>query len=288
VSPSFIFLVLVVALSANSRAFAEAAPATRPVLRVVADPNNLPFSNDKGEGFENKIAELIARDLGGRVEYTWWAQRRGYIRNTIRHGDSDVVIGVPQDLDALLTTRPYYRSSYVFVSRADRNLNIQSFDDASLRHLKVGVQLVGEDGANSPPAHALGKRGIVDSVVGYSVYGDYRQPNPPSRIIDAVASGEVDVAVVWGPLAGYFAQSQPAPLRITPVKEQQDGAFPLAFNMSVGVRRGNKPLRDRIDQVLVARQQEIARILDDYHVPPAPAPAARSSQARPEQIGRRE
>jgi ABC-type amino acid transport substrate-binding protein len=127
------------------------------VLRVCADPNNLPFSNERGEGFENKLAEMLAADLGAELRYTWWAQRRGFFRNTLRAGSCDVVLGVPAGFELALTTSPYYRSTYAFVSRKDRHLGVRSFDDEALRRLKVGVQLVGDDGANTPPAHALAR-----------------------------------------------------------------------------------------------------------------------------------
>ena len=127
-------------------------------LRVCADPNNLPFSNNRGEGFENRIAVLIARDLGTRVEYTWWAQRRGFVRNTLNAGSCDVILGVPTGYGMVRTTRPYYRSTYVFVTRRDRGLHISSLDDPALRTLRVGVHLIGDDYANSPAAHSLAPR----------------------------------------------------------------------------------------------------------------------------------
>src|SRR5689334_1267113 len=212
-------------------------------LRVCADPNNLPFSNQKLEGFENKIADILARDLHKNVKYTWWAQRRGFIRNTLKAGECDVVIGLPAGFEMALVTRPYYRSTYVFVSRKDRHLNIHSFDDAALRTLKkIGVQIIGDDYANTPPVHALAKRGIMN-IAGYTVYGDYRTSNPPARIIDAVVKGDVDMAVVWGPLAGYFARRQTVPLDIVPVSPEVDLPFlPFVFDIAMGVRRGDQAL----------------------------------------------
>lgn len=253
----------------ESSAVAKAAPApVQRTLRVCADPNNLPFTNRRLEGFENRIAELLARDLGARIEYTWWAQRRGFIRNTLRAGKCDVVLGIPSSFELALPTRPYYRSSYVFVTRKDRALGIESFDDPRLRTLNVGVHLVGDDGANTPPVHALSNRGIIRNVRGYTLYGDYREENPPARLIEAVAAGEVDVAVAWGPLAGYHARQQRVPLELQPVAPQIDLPFlPFVFDIAVGVRRGEEAFRDEIDRVLVARQNEIATILDAYGVP---------------------
>jgi mxaJ protein len=150
-------LVLVMTLTAF------AAP---PPLRVCSDPNNLPFSNSRGEGFENKIAQLVARDLGTTVSYTWFAQRRGFVRNTLTAGKCDVIVGVPSSFELALTTRPYYRSTYVFVTRRDRRIDVTSLDDPRLRKLKIGVQIIGDDYASSPPAHALANRGIVGNVHG--------------------------------------------------------------------------------------------------------------------------
>jgi quinoprotein dehydrogenase-associated probable ABC transporter substrate-binding protein len=243
------------------------------VLRVCADPNNLPFSNERQEGFENRIAELLARELRMKLEYVWWAQRRGYVRSTLGEGACDVLLGVPEGFERALTTAPYYRSTYVFLSVRARGYDIRSFDDPRLRDLRVGVQMVGDDYANTPPAHALARRGIARNVVGYTLYGDYRDPNPPARIIEAVARGDVDVAVVWGPLAGYFAKRERVPLALTPVSPRVDPPrLPLTFAIAMGVRPGNVALRDSLQRVLDRRRLEIRRILDDYGVPQVDAP----------------
>jgi mxaJ protein len=242
------------------------------VLRVCADPNNLPFSNERGEGFENKLAELLAEDLHEKLEYTWWAQRRGFFRNTLKAGVCDVVLGVPSSFELAATTAPYYRSTYVFVYRKGKGMQVHSFDDAVLHDVKVGVQLVGDDGANTPPEQALAARGVINNVRGYTLYGDYRQPNPPARIVEAVAKGEVDVAVAWGPLAGYFARRQRVPLEVVPVSPQFDLPFlPFVYDISMGVRRGDEDLRQKLDDFLVRRRPEIERILDEYGVPRAGA-----------------
>jgi mxaJ protein len=260
---------------------ASSAPASaqlhRGVLRVCADPNNLPYSNERREGFENKLAELVARDLGARVEYTWWAQRRGYVRNTLKAGKCDVLMGVPTGFDPVLVTRPYYRSTYAFVSRRTVP-RVTSFDDPALRRLRVGVQIIGDDFANSPPAAALTRRGIVRNVQGYTVLGDYRDPNPPSRIVRAVDDGEIDVAIVWGPVAGYFARRAKTPLRVDPVSPAVDRPnLPFVFDIAMGVRPKDRALRDRLDAVLRRRRREIDRLLADYGVPRADMPATVSS-----------
>ena len=261
-------VLLAMGTAAGAREHAAARGPALGVLRVCADPNNLPFTNRHGDGFENRLASLIARDLGERVEYTWWAQRRGFVRNTLKAGSCDVIMGVPSGMDMVLRTAPYYRSTYVFVTRRDRRLTIHSFDDPVLHRLRVGVQLIGDDGANTPPAHALTRRGIVQNVKGYTVYGDYATVSPPARIIDAVARGEIDVAIAWGPMAGYWARRSAVALDVTPVQPQSDGpSLPFAFNIALGLRRTDTALRARLDTILVRRRSEIGRLLDDYGVP---------------------
>ena len=256
------------AATLSPRSHGAARDARVAPLRVCSDPNNLPFSDRHERGFENRIADLVARELGTHVEYTWWAQRRGFVRSTLRAGECDLIMGVPSSMEMVLATAPYYRSTYVFVSRRDRNHRIESFDDPRLQHLKIGVQLIGDDGVNSPPVHALSNRGIVRNIVGYTVYGDYAKPHPASQIIDAVIRGDVDVAVVWGPLAGYFAATSKTPLVLTPVSPQIDLPYlPFVFDISMGVRRGDTTFKARIDSIVVRQRPVIDSILRAYSVP---------------------
>jgi mxaJ protein len=237
-------------------------------LRVCADPNNLPFSNQRQEGFENRLAELIAKEQGATVRYTWWPQRRGFIRNTLAAGKCDLVMGIPYGAERVLTTRPYYRSTYVFVYRRDHHLRIRSLDDPALRKLKIGVQLVGDDYANTPPVHALSRRGIVGNLVGFSVFGDYSQENPPARIIDAVVAQNVDLAVAWGPLAGYFAKRSGVALEliaVSPTIDPPDLRF--TFDISLAVRPGDVERKQELDAVLEKRKREIEHLLAEYGVP---------------------
>lgn len=240
--------------------------APRRVIRICADPNNLPFTNRKLEGFENRIADVLASELDADLHYVWRAQRRGFFRESLKERSADLVLGVPTGYDMALTTRPYYRSTYVFVT--PRNKRISSLDDHRLPNLKIGVQLVGDDGMNPPAAHALARRGLIDNVVGYTVYGDYAEENPPARIVDAVVSGDVDAAIVWGPLAGYFAKQHARTLEVTPVTPETDPpALTFCFSVSMGVSRDNSELRDEIDAALVSRKREIDEILDDFGIP---------------------
>jgi mxaJ protein len=254
-------------------------------LRVCADPNNLPFSNERLEGFENALAALIAKDLGRTVRYTWWPQRRGFIRSTLGAGRCDVVMGVPSAFELAQTTAPYYRSTYVFVARRDRKLDIRSFDDPRLRELTIGLHAIGDDYSNVPPAQALGARGLAENVRGYSIYGAYSQRDPPRALIDAVALGEVDVAIAWGPLAGYFAQRSKVPLDITPVSPSLDRTgLPMTFEISMGVRRNEAELRSELEQVLERRKSDVRRLLTRFGVPLAGTPAqahAKLARERP-------
>ena len=260
---------------------ASSAAAARD-LRVCADPNNLPFSNAAGEGFENRIVELLARALGAQVRYTWWAQRRGAIRNTLNAGECDVIPGMASSGDMTGTTDPYYRSTYVFVSRRDHGLqSLVSLDDPRLRRLRIGVQLVGDDGANPPPAMALARRGITGNVRGYTVYGNYADKAPQAAVIRAVAKGDVDVAVVWGPTAGYFAAQSGVPMVLTPVTPWLDGPqSPMVFDISMGLRRDDRALRRELDRALTRNRAAIDKILDDYHVPRVGDPTLPGAPAR--------
>jgi len=251
-------------------------------LRVCADPNNLPFSNRAGEGFENRLAEMVAQKLGKSVVYTWWAQRRGFIRHTLKAGDCDLVMGVPAQYDLVETTRPYYRSTYVFVSQTARHLRLNAIDDPQLRGLAIGVHLIGDDGNNTPPAHALGQQGIIDNVRGFMIYGDYREPDPPARLIEAVEHGEIDVAAAWGPLAGYVAKTSTVPLTVTPIAAGERFApQQFQFEIAMGVRKGDHALRDRLNDFIAQNGSEIAALLADYGVPLAENPrSARGGERR--------
>lgn len=248
-------------------------------LRVCADPNNMPFSSESEDGFENRLARLVGAALGQNISYLWSAQRRGFIRRTLKAGDCDVLMGVPALLDMVETTRPYYASSYVFVSRADRHLDITSIRDPQLRLLRIGIQLVGDNGFNTPPAHAIAAQGITANVRGYTLYGDYGLANPAAAIISAVASGDIDIAAVWGPLAGYFVKHSDIALTVTPI-ENTDEFAPLTFrfDIAMGVRKGDHALRNQLDAFIARDQPAITEILRSYGVPLVSTNMSSSSQ----------
>jgi mxaJ protein len=258
-------------LGAATGALVAARPSAPRAFRVCADPNNLPFSNARQEGFENKIAALFARDLGATVRYDWLAENRGFARKTLKTGACDVIMGVPARYDPVLTTRPYYRSTYVFVYRKSHGWHITSLDDPLLRRVRIGIHVVGDDYLNPPGAQALAARGIIDNVKGYRLVDDYATPNPPSHLVDAVARGDVDVAIVWGPFAGYFAPREHVPLALSPVVPSIDASGErFAFDIAMGVRHGDRALAATLDSLIAREQPAIRRILDQYGVPHAP------------------
>jgi quinoprotein dehydrogenase-associated probable ABC transporter substrate-binding protein len=268
-------------VGAAAVALMASAPRRTGELRVCVDPYDLPFSNDKEEGFENKIAHVVAQDLDATLINYWWPNRRGVLRSTILAGRCDVMIETPVGLDPVATTRPYFRSTYYFVYRADRGLQVRSLDDTILKHLRIGVNMIGYDYTNTPPAHALGSRGVV-GLVGF---GNFLNPDPkadhPQDIFDALAKDSIDVAVVWGPLAGYWAKRESVPLTLTPLPDSDPPShMRFSFEMAMGVRHRDKELKARLDSALVRRHDDIVRILQEYHVPLlAPAGSAPATPA---------
>jgi ABC-type amino acid transport substrate-binding protein len=189
-------------------------------------------------------------------------------------------MGVPTGFDEADTTQPYYRSTYVFITRRDSGLHITSFDDPRLRTLKIGVHVLGEQDDSVPPVHALTSRGIVRNLVGYSIFGNLNEANPPADLIKAVADKTVDVAVAWGPIAGYFAQRSPVPLELTPVdSDSRNPNLPFHFDIAVGVREGDTALKQQLDAELVRRRGEITQILRAYGVPQLPQTAVKPAKA---------
>jgi len=212
---------------------------------------------------------LVARELGARVEYTWYAPGRGYLRNSLNAELCDVVMGVPSALDSVAVTTPYYRSTYVFVSR---HAGIQSLDDPRLKDMRIGVQMIAEDYV--PPAYALANNGLSGNVVGYS-------SRAPERLVDAVSKGDVDVAVIWGPFGGYFA---PKSLEITPVSPAIYQTIPFTYDISMGVRKSDAALKAELDRVIGAQCGTIQKLLDEFRVPREGKTACESLQASPSAV----
>jgi mxaJ protein len=243
-------------------------------LRICGDPDNLPYSNERQEGFENKIAELLAKDLGATLTYFWWPHQRGVVRNTLQADNCDVLIGIPKGYDLVLWTKPYYRTGYVIAYPKCRGYQVASLDDPVLKRLRIGVHF------NTPPFEALGERGIRENLVEYSLFFDYRVADAtqrPAKVMEDLYQGAIDVAVVWGPMAGYAAKQHTAsPLELVPL--QDSGRIPMTFEISMGVKKGNRDLKALLEGALDRRQAEIRQILEGYGVPllasTTPPPAA--------------
>lgn len=261
---------------------AQAADKNEKVLRVCGDPNNMPFSNEKREGLENQIAAAVAQDLGWQLEYVWWPHQRGLVKRVLDTERCDVLVGIPKGYDLVGWTKPYYRTGYVIAYQKDRiPAGVRSLDDPVLKTLKVGVQV------NTPPHLALGERGMVgDNVVAYQLMFDpnYHPEDYPGRQIEDLIAGRIDVALVWGPLAGYFQKKKGADtLVLVPIegpgggdvgKKGDDKGLPFAFDISMGVRKANTALKARLEQALDRKQGEIKAILEDFGVPLLPLAAS--------------
>jgi len=243
------------------------------VIRVCADPDNMPLSNQKGEGFEQKIAELVAKEWNAKIEYAWWPVRRGFFSRALNGRYCDIAIEAPSGMDMAGVTKPYFRSGYVFVTRKDRDLDIKSLADPRLKKLRIGVNILNSDAENTPPAMALSRYGVVGNLTGFPTF--YTDTVRPEDIVTAVAKKDIDVGIVWGPLAGYFAKRSPVPLTLQPLAERDSLTdFPFRFSIGMGVRRRDKALRDSLQTVLDRKKPEIQAILEEYGIPTFPIPAA--------------
>ncbi len=260
---------LCAASSLSAQADALGSPRAPHAFRVCSDPDNLPFSNEQQQGFENKIATVLAKDLGDSLSYVWWPSRRGFVRMTLGAYQCDIIIGTPQGYDLVLQTRPYYRTAYVALTRRDRHLRIASLNDSILKSLTIGVNTMGDNYENTPPAHALGARGINQHIVGFPTF--YNAEQRPGDIVEAVVKGTINVALVWGPVAGYFAKQSSVPLDIAilPDTDRVTG-FPFSSAMAIGVRRADPGLRDTLNAALDRRRADIDAILHDFGVPLLP------------------
>ncbi len=247
------------------------APMQPGLLRVCADPDNLPFSNEAGEGLENRIAELMAKTWDSKLEYVWWAAPRGMMR-MLNGRYCDVTLQMPVLSDMAGVTKPYYRTSYVIVQRKDAPHRVTGLDDPELKRLKIGVHLFSADGENTPPAMALSRHGVVGNLVGFSttyVGGQAR----PEDIVKAVADKSIDLAMVWGPIAGYYAKRLGLDLSFTPIEDDTLTRMPFAYSMGMATRRADRAFRDSVQAFIDAHRPELQRILDDYGIPTVPIPA---------------
>jgi mxaJ protein len=254
-------------LLAVTALFAMGATPAQREFAVCVEPDNMPFANRAGEGFEPEIAALLAQHLDATLALIPVAQNgRGYVRSTLGRGRCDALIGVPAGAEGMTTSKPYYVTGWVFVSRTSRGFHVQSFDDPLLRRIRIGVPAVGE-GYDTPPLAALGKRGVAANLHLYPISGLGESKTTPAQMIDDLVSGKIDLAIMWGPGAGYFGAAAAESMDIRPTPMTDGADIPLTVSIAIGVRRGNVELRDLINRILIEQKPQIDRILAAYHVP---------------------
>ncbi|MES9929473.1 MAG: substrate-binding domain-containing protein [Candidatus Thiodiazotropha sp. 6PDIVS] len=254
----FLLSILVSINSAEAKNTFEAR--NKNYLTVCGDPNHLPFSNKEMQGFENQIAQLIADDLERTLRYHWWPQTIGFVRNTLRVRLCDLVMGVTSVNEMLQNTNPYYRSVYTLVYRKDSGLDIKTLDDPALKDLRLGVI------AGTPPATLLSNYGLMEQVHPYHRTVDTRLFSPATQAVNDVADGKIDLAVIWGPIAGYAAKRQTVPLSVIPLPAKID-SVPLAFNVSMGIRRRESNWKHQLNEELIKLAPDIEKILLQYDIP---------------------
>jgi quinoprotein dehydrogenase-associated probable ABC transporter substrate-binding protein len=245
---------------ASARADDHPEAVDRSAFRVCSDPANLPFSNDKGEGFENKIAELLAKKLNVPLKYTWYPNTVGFLRNTLRVRRCDVVMGIVTGAELVQTTNPYYRSVYVMVTRKADNITADKIEDPALKNLKIGLN------AGTPPADIAAKNGLAANIRPYDLYVDTRVQTPSKDMINDLANKEIDVALLWGPLAGYYAAQHGDELKVTPLLNEPKSTR-MEFYITLAVRPGENKWKNDINTLLRENKAEIDEILRGYHIP---------------------
>lgn len=233
----------------------------RTALRVCADPANMPFSNDKNEGFENKIAEIVAAELKVQVEYTWFPQATGFIRQTLFAKRCDVVIGYAQGDELVLNTNHYYRSTYALLYRAGTGLDgVVSLADPRLKDRRIGVI------AGTPPANIMAQLGLIQRAKPYPLMVDRRYDSPGERMINDIRSGDIDAGVLWGPIAGYFAAKGGDKLLVVPLLKET-GTPRMAYRITFGVRNLEDDWKHQLNAVIAKRQGDIDALLLQFGVP---------------------
>lgn len=253
-------LVLAAATPAAALAVDQPEAVDRSALRVCSDPGNMPFSNVKREGFENKIAELLAAKLGVEVKYTWFPQATGFLRNTLRARRCDLVVGIASGAELVLNTNPYYHSTYVMVTRKADGIAADRLDDPVLKPLKIGLI------AGTPPAAVVARNGLMAKAKPYDLVVDTRYDSPSHRMVEDLAAGTIDVALLWGPLGGYFAAQHGDALTVTPLVHEAKSSR-MDYYIAMGVRPGETHWKHDIDKLITENRDQITAILRDYHVP---------------------
>jgi quinoprotein dehydrogenase-associated probable ABC transporter substrate-binding protein len=231
------------------------------VFRVCADPHNLPFSNEAGEGFENKIAELFARKLDKGLAYSWFPQSVGFVRNTLNAHKCDVIMGFPQGGDLAQSTNPYYRTAYALVFRHGSGLDgVEALSDPRLKGRRIGVV------AGTPPATYLAVNGLMGTAKGYQLVVDTRVDSSAEAMMKDLTAGEIEAGLLWGPMAGYHAKRIGADVTVVPLTKEAAGPR-LAYRIAMGVRPADQEWRRLLNRTIRDSQGEINGILSSYGVP---------------------
>src|SRR6201993_784874 len=229
-------------------------------LKVCADPSNLPFSNERKEGFENKIAELLGAELGLKVDYAWFPQVIGFVRNTLRAHVCDLVMGTVAGGEMMQTTNPYYFTTYVMFYRSDKGIAVEGAQDARLTGLRLGVV------AGTPPSDLLVRHDLMSHTKPYALTVDTRAESSTHQMVQDMVDGTIDVGFLWGPIAGYYRKHDDLPLTLVPLKDEP-GAARMEYHIAMGVRANEPEWRRRINAAILKRQGDMTAILRDYGVP---------------------
>jgi quinoprotein dehydrogenase-associated probable ABC transporter substrate-binding protein len=231
------------------------------VLRVCADPRNLPFSNEKGEGFENKLAEFLATKLQKKIDYMYFPQATGFVRMTLGAHRCDVIMGFPQGDDLVQGTNPYYRTAYALVSKQNSGLDdVTTLEDARLKGKHIGIV------AGTPPATNMAVNGLMTNAKPYPLMIDTRVDSSAEAMINDLNKGDIDAAILWGPMAGFYAKKASPPLHVTPLVKEKTGPQ-LVYRIGMGVRRADQNWKRLLNRLIQENQPEINKILSDYGLP---------------------
>jgi quinoprotein dehydrogenase-associated probable ABC transporter substrate-binding protein len=231
------------------------------VLRVCADPRDLPFSNQAGEGFENKLAVLLAQKLGKTLAYEYYPGATGFVRNTLNAHKCDLIMGMPQGDDIVQGTNPYYRTTYALVSKQGSGLeSVDSLENPRLQGKRIGIV------AGTPPATNLAVNGLLGNIKSYPLVVDTRFDAPTSAMIDDLDSGQIDIAILWGPIAGYLAMHAKTPMKVMPLVKETSGSR-MIYRIGMGVRHSDQEWKRLLNKLIAENQAEMTRILAAYGVP---------------------
>ncbi len=231
------------------------------VFRACGDPRNLPFSNDKGEGFENKLAELFAAKLGKKLSYTYFPQATGFVRKTLGEYHCDIIMGFPQGDDQAQVTVPYYRTTYALVTKRGSGLeDVTTIDDPKLKEKRIGIV------ARTPPSTNMAMNGLLARAKSYPLFVDTRADSSPQAMMEDLTKGDIDCGILWGPMAGYYASKADPPFVVIPLTKEKTGP-PMTFRIGMAVRPADQEWKRTLNKLIMENQTEINKLLISYNIP---------------------